>query len=74
MSQTFQDIEGGLSLASHYVDVPVSQREGLYRCGKNTNKFLDKEIHIMGDTDWQKSLLRHSQVKSSLDSKIVIYH
>ncbi|XP_029292596.1 MHC class II transactivator isoform X2 [Cottoperca gobio] len=61
MSQTCQDIESGLSLTSHYVDVEVSQRETL-RSGKNTNKALDKELVIMGDTDRQKSLLATSQI------------
>lgn len=61
MSQTCQDMEVGLSLTSHYVDVQVSQRE-IFRSGKNNNKFLDKELVTMGDTDRQKSLLVHSQV------------
>ncbi|KAK9534652.1 hypothetical protein VZT92_007082 [Zoarces viviparus] len=61
MSQTCQDMEAGLSLTSHYVDVQVSQRE-ILRSGKNTNKVLDKELVITGDTDRQKSLLGHSQI------------
>ncbi|XP_078017306.1 uncharacterized protein ciita isoform X2 [Epinephelus lanceolatus] len=60
MSQTCQDMEAGLSLTSHYVDVPVSQRET--RSGKSTNKTLDKELIIMGDTDRQKTLLGPSQI------------
>ncbi|XP_042360913.1 MHC class II transactivator isoform X2 [Plectropomus leopardus] len=60
ISQTCQDMEAGLSLTSHYVDVPMSQRE---MCsGKSTNKVLDKELIIMGDTDRQKSLLGRSQI------------
>lgn len=62
MSQTCQDMEAGLSLSSHYVDVQVSQRE-TFRSGKNTSKFLDKEIIVMGDTDRQKSLLGRGQVR-----------
>nr|XP_033945082.1 MHC class II transactivator isoform X2 [Pseudochaenichthys georgianus] len=61
MSQACQVMEAGLSLTSHYVDVPVSQRE-ILRSGKNINKALDKEIVIMGDTDRQKSLLGRSRI------------
>ncbi|XP_030590832.1 MHC class II transactivator isoform X2 [Archocentrus centrarchus] len=61
MSQTCQDIEAGLSLSSHYVDVHVSQREVL-RLGKNTNKCLDKELVIKGDTDRQNTMLSLSQI------------
>lgn len=72
MSQTCQDMEAGLRLTSHYVDVKVSRRETFFRCGKNTNKFLDKELIIMGDTDRQKSLMGQSQVKLLLDINIII--
>lgn len=65
MSQACQDMEAGLNLASHYVDVEVIQRE-ILRSGKNTNKCLDKELVIIGDTDRQKSLLGQSQVRISL--------
>lgn len=65
MSQTYQDMEAGLSLSSHYVDVQVSQRE-VVRSGKNTNKCLDKELVIKGDTDRQKTMLALSQVGASL--------
>lgn len=61
MSKTCQDMEVGLSLTSHYVDMKMSQRE-ILRSGKNTNKFLDKELVIMGHTDRQKSLLGQRQV------------
>lgn len=61
MSQTCQEMETGLSLNSHYVDVQVSQRE-ILRSGKSTNKLLDKELVIMGHTDRQKSLLGQSQI------------
>ncbi|XP_051244935.1 MHC class II transactivator isoform X1 [Dicentrarchus labrax] len=61
MSQTCQDMEAGLTLTSHYVDVQVSQRE-IFRSGKNTNRTLDKELVIMGHTDRQKSLLGQSQI------------
>ncbi|XP_031584372.2 MHC class II transactivator isoform X1 [Oreochromis aureus] len=61
MSQTYQDMETGLSLSSHYVDVQVSQRE-VIRSGKNTNKCLDKELVIKGDTDRQKTMLALNQI------------
>uniref|UniRef100_A0A8C2WWZ7 Class II major histocompatibility complex transactivator n=2 Tax=Cyclopterus lumpus TaxID=8103 RepID=A0A8C2WWZ7_CYCLU len=61
VSQTCQDMESGLSLTAHYVDVQVSRRE-ILRSGKNTNKSLDKELVITGDTDRQKSLLGHVQI------------
>ncbi|XP_027141430.1 MHC class II transactivator isoform X4 [Larimichthys crocea] len=56
-----QDLEANLSLTSHHVDVQVSQRD-IVRTAKPTNKVLDKELVIMGDTDRQKSLLRPSQI------------
>lgn len=65
MSQTCQDMEAGLSLSSHYVDVQVNQRE-VVRSGKNTNKCLDKELVIKGDTDRQKTMLALSQVGAAL--------
>uniref|UniRef100_A0A3B4URU8 Class II major histocompatibility complex transactivator n=2 Tax=Seriola dumerili TaxID=41447 RepID=A0A3B4URU8_SERDU len=61
MSQTCQDMEEGLTLSSHYVDMQVSRRE-ILRSGKSANKCLDKELINMGDTDRQKSLLRQSQI------------
>lgn len=61
MGQTCQNMEEGLSLTSHYVDLQVSQRESLH-CGKSTNKSLDKELVIMGDMDRQTSSVRQSQV------------
>lgn len=62
MSQSCEVIEGGLSLSLHYVDVQVSQREIVYRCGKNTNKVQDKELIFSGDAHRQNSLLDQSQV------------
>ncbi|XP_069566159.1 MHC class II transactivator [Brachyistius frenatus] len=64
MSQTCQDMEPGLSLTSHYVEVQVCQRE-ILRSGKTTSKCLDKELIIMGDTDRQKTLLGPSQIFES---------
>ncbi|XP_041829501.1 MHC class II transactivator isoform X2 [Melanotaenia boesemani] len=64
MCETCQDMEAGLSLTSHYVDVRVSQRE-ILRSGKNPNKCLEKELVITGDTDRQKSSLEHSQIFES---------
>lgn len=63
ISQSCEDIEGGLTLSSHYVDVQVSQREIVYRCGKNASKVQDKELIITGDAHRQKSLLDPNQVK-----------
>lgn len=65
MSQTCEDIEGGLTMSSHYVDVQVSQREIVYRCGKNAHKAQDKELIFTGDTHRQKSLLGLNQVRFS---------
>lgn len=62
MSQICQDMEDGLSLPSHYVNRHVSQKE-ILRSGKNTNKCLDKELVIMGETDRQKSLISQNQVR-----------
>lgn len=64
MSQICQDMEAGLSLTSHYVDVQLSQK-GILRTGKNSNKLLNKELVIMGETDRKKSLLEHSQIFES---------
>uniref|UniRef100_A0A8C9YT05 Class II major histocompatibility complex transactivator n=1 Tax=Sander lucioperca TaxID=283035 RepID=A0A8C9YT05_SANLU len=61
MNQSCQDMGSDLSLTSHYVNVQLSQRE-ILRSGKNTNKDLDKELVIMGDTDRQKSLLGQSHI------------
>lgn len=67
VSQSCQDMEDGLSLSSHYVEVNVNQREVL-RSGKNTNKntnkCLDKDLVIKGDTDRLKSSLGPSQVRT----------
>lgn len=63
MSQSCEVIEGGLTLSSHYVNVQVSQREIVYRCGKNANKVQDKELIFKGDAHRQKTLLDQSQVK-----------
>ncbi|KAF3700368.1 MHC class II transactivator [Channa argus] len=61
MSRACQDMEEGVSLTSHYVEMHVNQKE-ILRSGKNSNKCLDKELVIMGDTDRQKSLLGQSQI------------
>ncbi|KAM9843033.1 MHC class II transactivator [Aulostomus maculatus] len=53
-------------MESHYVEVPVIQRE-ILRSVKHTNKCLNKELVIMGDTVRQKSLLRPSQIFESLN-------
>nr|XP_040045755.1 MHC class II transactivator isoform X2 [Gasterosteus aculeatus aculeatus] len=61
VSQTCQDMESGLSLTSQYVDVQVSRKEILHS-GKNTNKVLEKDLVIAGDTDRRESLLGHLQM------------
>ncbi|KAM8844836.1 uncharacterized protein ciita isoform 2-T2 [Spinachia spinachia] len=61
VSQTCQDTQCGLSLNSHYVDVQVSRKEVLHS-GKNTNRVLEKELVVAGDTDRRKSLLGHVQM------------
>ncbi|XP_029998039.1 MHC class II transactivator isoform X2 [Sphaeramia orbicularis] len=66
MSQTCEDMEAGLSLTSHYVDVQVTQRE-IPRTGKNTNKCLEKELVIMGDTDRKKNMVGMNQIFESSD-------
>lgn len=72
MSQTCQNIEESLSLTSHYVDVQVSQRDVVSRCGRNTQKFLDKELIIMGDTDRKQSLLGRSQVRIFSSARVCL--
>ncbi|KAM7372233.1 hypothetical protein PAMP_009414 [Pampus punctatissimus] len=62
MSQTCQEIEAGLSLTSHYVDVKVIQKEILRSKKTTVPKCLDKELVIMGETDRQKSLLGKGQI------------
>uniref|UniRef100_A0A665W495 Class II, major histocompatibility complex, transactivator n=1 Tax=Echeneis naucrates TaxID=173247 RepID=A0A665W495_ECHNA len=63
MGQACQDMEEGLSLTSHYVDMQVCRRE-ILRSGKSATKSLDRELIIMGDTDWQKRLLGQNKSKS----------
>ncbi|XP_041673297.1 MHC class II transactivator isoform X2 [Cheilinus undulatus] len=65
VSQTCQDMEEGLSLTSHYVDVHVSQRD--VHSGKTTNKSLDKETVIMGNTDRERSLVERGQIFEGLN-------
>lgn len=71
ISQTCQDMEVGVNLTSHYVDVQVSQRDVFFQCGKSTSKVQDKELIIMGDADRQKSLLGRHQVMLLLTRKII---
>uniref|UniRef100_A0A3B3UCW6 Class II, major histocompatibility complex, transactivator n=1 Tax=Poecilia latipinna TaxID=48699 RepID=A0A3B3UCW6_9TELE len=70
MSQVCQDMEAGLRMNAHYVNVSVSQRE-IARAGKNTNRCLDKELIITGDIDRQKNSMGQSQVSifDSLNGK-----
>lgn len=62
MAETCHDMEAGLSLHTHYVDVQVTRRE-IVRSGKNTNKSLDKELIIIGDINRQKSSMEQNQVR-----------
>ncbi|CAJ1076420.1 MHC class II transactivator isoform X2 [Xyrichtys novacula] len=66
VGQTCQDMVAGLNLTSHYVDVKVCQRE-IVCSGKNTSKFLDKEMLTMGSTDHQKHMLNGSQIFKGLN-------
>uniref|UniRef100_A0A087XW68 Class II major histocompatibility complex transactivator n=1 Tax=Poecilia formosa TaxID=48698 RepID=A0A087XW68_POEFO len=68
MSQVCQDMEAGLRMNAHYVNVSVSQRE-IARAGKNTNRCLDKELIITGDIDRQKNSMGQSQIFDSLNGK-----
>ncbi|KAM3838291.1 MHC class II transactivator-like [Diretmus argenteus] len=61
MTQTCQEMEEGLSLSSHYVDMQLVQRRILCS-GRNNNKCLDKELVFMGDTERQKISLGRSQI------------
>ncbi|XP_045075695.1 MHC class II transactivator [Coregonus clupeaformis] len=61
----FQETEAGLSLASHYVDVRLVQRQILIGSGKNANKCLEKDLVVMGDTERRRGSLARSQVFES---------
>ncbi|XP_034045846.1 MHC class II transactivator isoform X2 [Thalassophryne amazonica] len=67
-SQTCQEMEPGLSMASHYVDMRVVQRESLHS-GRNTNKCLNKELVVMGYTERLNSSLECSQIFESLNGE-----
>ncbi|XP_068193850.1 MHC class II transactivator isoform X2 [Antennarius striatus] len=64
MNKTCPDIEAGLDLISHYVDVHLFQRE-IFCSRKNKNKSLDKELKdlfIAEDSYQQKNKLNVSQI------------
>lgn len=62
MSQTCDTLGDGLTLSSHYVDLKVMQRD-ILRLGKNTNKSLDKELLVIGETDRRGSMVGLNQVR-----------
>ncbi|XP_071031320.1 MHC class II transactivator-like [Oncorhynchus clarkii lewisi] len=65
-----QEMEAGLSLASHYVDVRLVQRQILIGSGKNTSKCLEKDLVVIGDAERRRGSLARSQVfESSLGAK-----
>lgn len=61
MSQTCDTLGDGLTLSSHYVDLKVMQRD-ILRLGKNTNKSLDKELLVIGETDRRGSMVGLNQI------------
>ncbi|XP_061556436.1 MHC class II transactivator isoform X2 [Phycodurus eques] len=61
MHQICEEMEPGLTLSSHFVDVQVIQRE-MFCSGKENNKSLHKELVSMGDMDRQKRLIKLSQI------------
>ncbi|CAB1350390.1 unnamed protein product [Coregonus sp. 'balchen'] len=65
MMSSQQETEAGLSLASHYVDVRLVQRQILIGSGKNANKCLEKDLVVMGDTERRRGSLARSQVFES---------
>ncbi|XP_036829293.1 MHC class II transactivator [Oncorhynchus mykiss] len=60
-----QEMEAGLSLASHYVDVRLVQRQILIGSGKNTSKCLEKDLVVIGDAERRRGSLARSQVFES---------
>ncbi|XP_036828017.1 MHC class II transactivator-like [Oncorhynchus mykiss] len=60
-----QEMEAGLSLASHYVDVRLVQRQILIGSGKNTSKCPEKDLVVIGDAERRRGSLARSQVFES---------
>ncbi|XP_029600851.1 MHC class II transactivator [Salmo trutta] len=60
-----QEMEAGLSLASHYVDVRLVQRQILIGSGKNGSKCLEKDLVAIGDGERRRDSLARSQVFES---------
>ncbi|XP_045569904.1 uncharacterized protein, partial [Salmo salar] len=56
-----QDMEAGLSLASHYVDVRLVQRQIQIGSGKNGSKCLEKDLVAIGDGERRRDSLARSQ-------------
>uniref|UniRef100_A0AAZ3Q188 NACHT domain-containing protein n=1 Tax=Oncorhynchus tshawytscha TaxID=74940 RepID=A0AAZ3Q188_ONCTS len=65
MTLSQQEMEAGLSLASHYVDVRLVQRQILIGSGKNTSKCLEKDLVVIGDAERRRGSLARSQVFES---------
>ncbi|KAM6957836.1 MHC class II transactivator [Aplochiton taeniatus] len=62
MKKMYEEMEAGLCMSSHYVDVRLVQRQILIRSGKNANKCLDKELVAMGDAERQRGWMGRSQI------------
>ncbi|XP_071199725.1 uncharacterized protein [Salvelinus alpinus] len=58
-----QEMEAGLSLASHYVDVRLVKRQILIGSGKNASKCLEKDLVVIGDAERRRGSLARSQVR-----------
>lgn len=63
MTLSQQDMEAGLSLASHYVDVRLVQRQIQIGSGKNGSKCLEKDLVAIGDGERRRDSLARSQVR-----------
>ncbi|XP_061837586.1 MHC class II transactivator isoform X2 [Nerophis lumbriciformis] len=61
MNRTCEEMEAGLRLTSHYVDVHVFQRER-FGSRKNMTKCINKQLKAIGDIDRQKRLLKLSEI------------
>ncbi|XP_061703248.1 MHC class II transactivator [Syngnathoides biaculeatus] len=60
MHQICEEMEPGLNLSSHFLDVKAIQREMF--CSGKKYKSLHKELVSMGDMDRQKNLIKLSQI------------
>ncbi|XP_072298389.1 MHC class II transactivator [Eucyclogobius newberryi] len=55
------DLGDGLTLSANYVDSKVIQRDAV-QSGKNSNKSLDRELNVMGETDRRKCMVQLNQI------------